>query len=87
MRYTVGDKAKVPITVHTLGSKEWEAIGQILVLGFKTEGYFPVLRAQCWITKCIYGGDMDEGELVQAFPYSVSASCRPRYTSVCSGKV
>ena len=67
LRYTVGDKAKVPITVHTLGSKEWEAMGQILVLGFKTEGYFPVLRAQCWITKCIYGGDMDEGELVQAF--------------------
>ena len=67
LRYTVGDKAKVPITVHTLGSKEWEAIGQILVLGFKTEGYFPVLLAQCWITKCIYGGDMDEGELVQAF--------------------
>ena len=67
LRYTVGDKVKVPITVHTLGSKEWEAIGQILVLGFKTEGYFPVLRAQCWITKCIYGGDMNEGELVQAF--------------------
>ena len=67
LRYIVGDKAKVPITVHTLGSKEWEAIGQILVLGFKTEGYFPVLLAQCWITKCIYGGDMDEGELVQAF--------------------
>ena len=67
LRYTVGDKAKVPTTVHTLGSKEWEAIGQILVLGFKTEGYFPVLLVQCWITKCIYGGDMDEGELVQAF--------------------
>lgn len=54
-RYTMGANVKVPYLRHKYESHEWQTIGQILVKGWLTEGYFPIQLLLPFLEEALYG--------------------------------
>ena len=49
----MGREAKVPTIRHDFSAIEWEAVGRILVYGYKHTSYWPVMLAKKFITQCL----------------------------------
>ena len=50
---TMGREAKVPTIRHDFSAIEWEAVGRVLVYGYKRTSYWPVMLAKTFITQCL----------------------------------
>ncbi len=71
---TIGREAKVPALRHDLGHTEWQAIGRILVYGYRRTRYWPVKLAKSFILSIICKEDEVQGTLVQDFWSYVASS-------------
>ena len=50
---TLGREAKVPSLRHDFGNAEWEAVGRVLVYGYRETGYWPVMLAKSFMLQVI----------------------------------
>ena len=50
---TLGREAKVPSLSHDFGNAEWEAVGRVLVYGYRETGYCPVMLAKSFMLQMI----------------------------------
>ena len=64
---TMGREAKVPTIRHDFSAIEWEAVGQILVYGYKHTSYWPVMLAKTFITKCLVQEEEPKMTLLNEF--------------------
>ena len=51
----LGEHERVPCIRHDFQRLEWEAIGKILVAGYLSCQYFPLLLSKSFIAYCLYG--------------------------------
>ena len=65
--YFEGDRECVPIVTPELGQQQYDAIGQILYVGFKQLRYFPIRFCQASLTSVIFPDKPDESLLMDSF--------------------
>lgn len=65
MKCTAGSTLKVPTTRHNM-KDEWENVAKVMVLGYNTVQYFPIVLAKPFLCYCL-GHEIDEDELFTAF--------------------
>lgn len=83
---TIGDKEKVPVIRHDYQKIEWEAIGRILVYGFKTAGYFPIGLSKAFLVSCIFGEEyIDSKYLLASFRPYITADEREVFDEIQEG--
>lgn len=67
-RCTIGAKVKVPFLRHDFGNSKWDAIGRILIVGYKVVNYFPALFSPTFIRQIVSGSPdtsfHDEDEVI-----------------------
>lgn len=51
----VGEIERVPSIRHDYQRPQWEAIGRILVKGFRCCQYFPLMLSRTFLISCLYG--------------------------------
>ena len=74
---TLGRTLRVPSLRHDFGVAEWNSVARILVYGFKTFGYWPVLIAPTFMRHCIAPAtDIPNEDLLTDFYSYVSAPDR-----------
>lgn len=71
-RCTTGGAEKIPYLRHDFDEERWKAIGKVIVLGWRQEGYFPIEVSRAFMEQCLYGGT--SLSLVDAFLNIVSAT-------------
>jgi hypothetical protein len=73
----VGEAERVPSIRHDYQRKEWEAMGRILLMGYRSCQYFPLLLSKTFVTYCLFGEDNINGNmLMESFKHFVSESER-----------
>lgn len=83
----IGDKEKVPAIRHDYQKSEWEAIGRILVFGFKRVGYFPVALSKAFVVSCIFGEEcIDMKYLLSSFRLYITADEREVFDKIQEGE-
>ncbi|XP_055076722.2 uncharacterized protein [Misgurnus anguillicaudatus] len=70
MKCTSGNTLKVPMTRHDM-KDEWENVAKVMVLGYNTVQYFPIVLAKPFLCYCL-GLNIEEDELFTAFLEIVS---------------
>jgi hypothetical protein len=84
----IGEVERVPSIRHDYQRKEWEAIGRILLNGYRTCQYFPLQVSKIFMTHCLFGESDITGEmLLQSFKHFVSESERKLIENCISGEV
>ena len=53
--YSAGSNEKTPFIRHDLQKPQWEAIGKIIVYGYRIHNYFPLKLSQITIATCLFG--------------------------------
>lgn len=77
LKYTMGEgEMKVPVVVHTMNGKKWEAVAQVLVIGYKQAGYFPMQLSAPFMQNCINGSECSHEELLKYLMLYLSSSDR-----------
>ena len=56
----------VPCVRHDLYFEEWEALGNLLLHGFKSCSYFPIQLSRPFVMACLFG-DAPNDSLMQSF--------------------
>ena len=69
----VGTHARVPFVRHDLYFEEWEALGNVLLHGFSSCRYFPVLLSEAFIMHCLFG-EAPNDVLINSFLKYLSTS-------------
>ena len=69
----VGTHARVPFVRHDLYFEEWEALGNVLLHGFSSWRYFPVLFSEAFIMHCLFG-EAPNDVLINSFLKYLSTS-------------
>ena len=65
---TLGHVEKVPSIRHDHQKHEWEAIGRVLLYGFKEAGYVPVCLSPVFLASCLHGEEtITEIDLLLSF--------------------
>ena len=83
----IGDKEKVPAIRHDYQKSEWEAIGRILVFGFKRAGYFPVALSKAFVVSCIFGEEcVDMKYLLSSFRLYLTSDEREVFNKIQEGE-
>ena len=72
MKNTTGSSVKVPITSHVMQKAEWESVAMITIVGYKQEGYFPILLSRVFLEKCIYMLDRPVKDVLAEFLSTLS---------------
>lgn len=70
---TTGTSFKVPYVRHDFGEKQWKAVADIILRGYKEESYFPVKLAPAFI-KNVLDTEVTEEVLVNNFLQYISES-------------
>ena len=84
----VGETERVPSIRHDFQRPEWEAIGRILVKGFKCCQYFPLMLSKTFFISCLFGESaVSEGMLMQSFMNFVSESEKKLIQKCLDGQV
>ena len=84
----VGEEERVPCIRHDYQRQEWEAIARILVFGYTSYQYFPILLSKTFFAQCLLGEDVLSGEMLLAsFRRYVSESERALIDRCISGEV
>ncbi|XP_053348743.1 uncharacterized protein LOC128519158 isoform X1 [Clarias gariepinus] len=65
MNCTAGRTLRVPMTRHDM-KDEWENVAKVIILGYNTVQYFPIVLAKPFLYYCL-GLEIDEDELFAAF--------------------
>ena len=74
---SVGNMEKVPCIRHGFQKLEWQAIGRILVYGFKSVSYFPVALSSAFLASCLFSEESISKEFLLApFRFHLSADER-----------
>ena len=83
----IGDKEKVLAIRHDYQKSEWEAIGRILVYGFKRAGYFPIALSKAFVVSCIFGEEcVDTKYLLSSFRLYITAYEREVFDKIQDGE-
>lgn len=83
---SVGDKEKVPCIRHDYQKIEWEAIGRILVYGFKVAEYFPVALSNAFLASCIFGEEcITDDYLLTSFRWHITTDERETFDKIRNG--
>ena len=69
----VGTHARVSFIRHDLYFEEWEALGNVLLHGFSSCRYFPVLPSEAFIMHCLFGEPAND-VLIDPFLKNLSTS-------------
>ena len=64
---TIGERERVPYVRHDHFVNEWQAIGRILVQGFKMVSYFPLILSKAFIGYCLFGDSVPDSVLMNSF--------------------
>ena len=56
---TIGERERVPYVRHDHFVSEWQAIGRILVQGYKMVSYFPMFLSRAFLAYCLFGNVLD----------------------------
>lgn len=64
---TIGERERVPFVRHDHFIKEWEAIGRILVKGFRSVSYFPLFLSKAFMCYCLFDAEVPEGIVLESF--------------------
>lgn len=84
----VGEIERVPSIRHDFQRPEWEAIGRILMKGFSSCQYFPLMLSKTFFITCLYGESaVSEDLLLQSFMNFVSESEKKLIQSCLDGQV
>ena len=84
----VGEEERVPCIRYDYQRQEWEAIARILVFGYTSYQYFPILLSKTFFAQCLLGEDVLSGEMLLAsFRRYVSESERALIDRCISGEV
>ena len=81
----VGTHARVPFVHHDLYFEEWKALGNVLLHGFSSCRYFPVLLSEDFIMHCLFGeatNDVLINSFLKYLSTSGSALRYKRYVSI-----
>ena len=65
----IGEKERVPFIRHDLYKREWEAVGKILVQGYKDTSYFPLILSKAFICYTLFDNVPKEILLQGVFLY------------------
>ena len=69
---TIGCNERVPSVRHDMGSREWEAVGRILLYGLKF-GYFPLRISKVFMISALFGeGSLTAELIISAFKQYVN---------------
>ena len=83
----IGDKEKVPAIRHDYQKSEWEAIGRILLYGFKRAGYFPIALSKAFVVSCIFGEEcIDAKYLLSSFRLYITEDEREVFDKIQDGE-
>lgn len=64
---TIGERERVPYVRHDHFVSEWQAIGRILVLGYKMVSYFPLILSRAFIGYCLFGISVPDSAVITSF--------------------
>ena len=67
--YLIGEQERVPFIRHDLFSPEWEAMGLIILKGYRDTGYFPTILCKAFLHFCLFGDVADDVLLSSFFKY------------------
>ncbi|XP_068712626.1 uncharacterized protein [Montipora foliosa] len=85
---SVGNLEKVPCIRHDFQKLEWQAIGRILVYGFKSVSYFPVALSSAFLASCLFGEESISKEfLLASFRFHLTADEREIFDKLKIGEV
>jgi len=82
MRRTNGNILKVPALSHAIDKKRWMAVGQIIVVGYYYEQYFPAQLASCFMEYTTNGDCVPKEVLLSQFLHYLPESER-RIAETC----
>lgn len=72
-----GEGERVPYIRHDFQRLQWEAIGRVLVVGFRCCHYFPLMLSKTFMTHCLFGENViTQDMLMKSFRQYVSESER-----------
>ncbi|XP_028390701.1 uncharacterized protein LOC114515611 [Dendronephthya gigantea] len=64
---TIGERERVPFVRHDHFVSEWQAIGRILVLGYKMVSYFPLILSKAFMGYCLFGDSVPDSAVISSF--------------------
>ena len=64
---TIGERERVPYVWHNHFVSEWQAIGRILVKGYKMVSYFPLFLSRAFLAYCLFGEAVPDLVVVESF--------------------
>lgn len=64
---TIGKCERVPFVRHDHFIKEWEAVGRILVKGYKSASYFPMFLSKAFLCYCLFDAEVPDNVLLESF--------------------
>jgi hypothetical protein len=64
---TVGERERVPYVRHDHFVSEWQAIGRILVQGYKMVSHFPMFLSKAFVAYCMFGDAIPDAILIESF--------------------
>ncbi len=64
---TIGERERVPFVRHDHFVNEWQAIGRILVHGYKMVSYFPLILSKTFIGYCLFGDSVPDSVVINSF--------------------
>lgn len=84
----IGENERVPFVRHDYQREEWAAIGRILVKGYQSCGYLPLLMSQAFFAYLLFGESAVTGPmLIQSFQNYVSADEKTFIIKSISGEI
>ncbi|XP_046555827.1 uncharacterized protein LOC124265079 [Haliotis rubra] len=79
---TVGRDVKVPFLRHDYGQEEWNAVGRILVYGWKHQGYWPVKMSHVFLHHCLFPQlPIPQDKLLESFYGFISSVDKDVFTN------
>ncbi|XP_033752673.1 uncharacterized protein LOC117336293 [Pecten maximus] len=86
LRNTDGETYRVPVLTNDYSHEEWEAIGRILLKGFKDHRYLPIGLAPAFLIAIVHGEDVvTPQQLKNSFLHYLSSSEKDIIESACNG--
>ena len=64
---TIGERERVPFVRHDHFIKEWEAVGRILVKGYKSASFFPMFLSKAFMCYCLFDAEVPDSFLLESF--------------------
>ncbi|XP_066925191.1 uncharacterized protein [Clytia hemisphaerica] len=82
----IGEGERVPYVRHDYFEDEWNVVGRIIVYGFRTLGYFPIVLSKAFVLYCL-GYEISQNVMVESFKRFLSDDERKSVEMALSAEV